>query len=131
MEDPVAVFGRHEEWGGIIIPIPNHIYHHSSYDTVVRPYWSHNCVFSSMVVERSHIVSMIDCCIKFLLRITSRREWNDKIGPLRTWKAQLVLERIRRNVAARTIQRQFRESMSNPAYDMCKRRLLREFAEGI
>jgi len=54
-----------------------------------------------------------------------------EIRILDAWKTQLVLEKLQRNAAARTIQRQFKESISNPAYGLCKQRLLREFAEDI
>jgi len=35
----------------------------------------------------------------------------------------------RRNNSAKIIQDQFRESIANPSYEMCKRRLLREYYE--
>lgn len=86
-------------------------------------------VVSSMAIERSRLLALIDRCIRRYRRPLSYRPCACTI--LESWKTQLVLEKIRRNRSAKTIQRQFRESMSNPAYDMCKRRLLREFAEGI
>lgn len=77
-------------------------------------------VMSSMVVEREYLLDVIHYC-------------NVRYGPsarLDAWKKDLVLERIRRNMAVRLVQKQFRESVSNPGYGMCKRRLLRELAEG-
>jgi hypothetical protein len=46
---------------------------------------------------------------------------------LRSWRSELVLGRLRRSVATRSIQRQFRKVISDPSYDMCRRRLVREF----
>lgn len=86
-------------------------------------------VMASMVLERQHLVGMIDRCIAALQKEAFLE--NTEIHPvhvtLENWKKELVIERIRRSMSARTVQRQFRESMSNPAYVMCKRRLLREF----
>lgn len=90
-------------------------------------------VLASMSLERHHLVCMIDRCIAALRTYAFSKD--TQIHPvhvaLENWKKDLVLERIRRNMAARTIQRQFRESMSNPGFRLCKQRLLREFAEGI
>lgn len=46
---------------------------------------------------------------------------------LLNWTASLVLQGIRETIAARSLQRQFREAIANPCYQMCKNRLLREF----
>lgn len=78
-------------------------------------------VMSSMVVERAYLLDLIQHCT----------ERYGKSMCLDAWKKKLVLEKIRWNRAARRVQRQFRESVSNPAYGLCKRRLLRELAEGI
>ena len=134
MEDPVYVFGRTDvttqPWGPVhytLVIIPETTYYicdywntYSDMRPQVRLYLD---VMSAMTVERTHLVAMIDRCIK--------TESNDTIEPLWSWKAKLVLEKLQRSAAARMIQRQFRETMSNPAYGLCKRRLLREFAEGI
>jgi hypothetical protein len=45
----------------------------------------------------------------------------------RAFRNSLVLQGIRKKTAARAIQRQFKEAIANPAYRMCKNRLLREF----
>lgn len=93
--------------------------------------------WSPMDVPRSRVIQLIDASILSLnsdikTRIQEIAEVMIKeIRVLDAWKTQLVLEKLQRNAAARTIQRQFKESISNPAYDICKRRLLREFAEGI
>lgn len=101
--------------------------------------WSfEHTVMSSMVAERAYLIDLIDryvesCkqpCRSYCI-FYFNTEWPRIQFYLKAWKTQLVLERIRRNIAARTIQRQFRESMSNPGYRLCKQRLLREFAEGI
>ena len=145
MEDPVAVCGRmldsvpYVPNHGIYVIIPEttyYIYNYRTHEThtnctYLRSLSVYGAVLSAMTVERSHLVAMIDRCIKKLYREISTVDSNNLIGPLWTWKMKLVLERIRRNAAARTIQRQFKESVSNPAYGLCKRRLLREFAEGI
>ena len=48
---------------------------------------------------------------------------------LLNWTASLVFQDIREKMAARSVQRQFREAMSNPDYQMCKNRLLSEHAQ--
>jgi hypothetical protein len=86
-------------------------------------------VLSSMVIERNRLIKIIQDFVAPQL-VESRQDCRDFArSRLVAWKAHLILERIRRNRAAKTIQRQFRECMSNPAYDLCKRRLLREFAD--
>jgi putative hemolysin len=149
----VAVFGRSdvtahpwESERSTLIAIPEttcYIYDYQNTYSVMRPQMCLYCiVMSAMVVERSQLVAMIDRTISITVAnntITNYNQYHcsEQYESLWTWKTQLILERIRRNRAARTVQRQFRESMSNPAYDMCKRRLLREykllreFAEGI
>ena len=138
MEDPVAVCGRmldevpYVPNHGMYVIIPEstyYIYNYRTNCTFLHSLSVYGAVLSAMTVERSHLVAMVDRCIKKLYREISTDDSNNLIGPLWTWKTQLVLERIRRNMAARTIQRQFRESMSNPAYGLCKQRLLREFAD--
>jgi hypothetical protein len=152
MEDPVAVFGLSDvtvqPWGperSTHIPIPGttcHIYEVSAppdncrnaCSVILQSDWpetSTRVVMSSMVVERTRLIKMIDRCTKTLVRYSTNTIQYATIEPLWKWKAQLVFERLRRNRSARTIQKQFRECMGNPAYDMCRRRLLREFAEGI
>ena len=42
-----------------------------------------------------------------------------------------VLQAARRHVAARRIQRAFRQAMGNPSYTMCRRRLMWEFEEEL
>ena len=158
-EDLVAVFGRSDitiqPWGperSTHIHIPEtmcHIYEVSAPpdncrdacsviiqtdwpETSTRPQrcW-YGVVMSSMVIERTRLIKMIDRCTRALVRYSTSTIQYATIEPLWKWKAQLVLERIHRNRACRTVQRQFRESMSNPTYGLCRRRLLREFAEGI
>lgn len=48
---------------------------------------------------------------------------------LREFRNGLVLQGIRKKVAARSIQGAFRNAIANPAYRLCKKRLLREFME--
>jgi hypothetical protein len=89
-------------------------------------------VLSSMVIERTRLIEFIQEFIDSSRPDKTRQDALDWARPrLEAWKRQLVLERFRRNRSARTIQRQFRESMSNPGYELCKRRLLREFADMI
>jgi hypothetical protein len=101
------------------------------YDTRDYHWIGKGIVLSSMVIERSRLLKVIE---RYIQELHARRLVNFQclVKPrLEAWKAQLVLKRIRRNMSARTVQRQFRECMSNPGYALCKRRLLREFAEGI
>lgn len=94
------------------------------------PWRFEGIVMASMAVERDHLVSMIDRCIAAL----GRRAFfeNAPKHPIHVslwnWKMDLVLEKLRRNAAARSIQARFKKSVSDPKYDMCKRRLAREFA---
>lgn len=85
-------------------------------------------VLSSMVIERTRLIQSID---RYIQELYERRLTSPVKPRLKAWKAQLILERIRRQWAARRVQKQFRESVSNPSYGLCKRRLLRELAEGI
>jgi hypothetical protein len=43
------------------------------------------------------------------------------------FRAAAISHAVRVKAAARTIERQFREAMANPAYQLCKKRLHREF----
>jgi hypothetical protein len=141
MEDPVWVFGRTDDTITCIhIPDTDWYIHDTIRDderlTRMWPFmesyqWFENTwktkglVMSSMVIERGHLIDIFNRCMDNYKRpsyITA---------DLDAWKTQLVFERLRRNVAARIVQRQFRECMSNPGYALCRRRLLREFAEGI
>lgn len=161
MEDPVAVFGRTGDppnselqtlrlvsgYTSTYIHIPDtdwymhdwsmHYAHYGDYRSM-RIFSSKyrwiglGIVLSSMVIERTRLIEFIQEFIDSSRPDKTRHDVIDWARPrLKAWKKELVLERVRRNRAARTIQRQFRESMGNPAYDMCRRRLLREFAEGI
>lgn len=148
MEDPVYVFGRtdmsryKENRTFTFIHVPDtDWYMYDEYDgertmrifSCKRNWIGKGIVLSSMVIERIRLIKIIQDLATYRDSKTSRdSRLRDFARPrLEAWKAHLVLERIRRNVAARTIQRQFRESMSNPAYALCNQRLLREFAEGI
>jgi hypothetical protein len=160
MEDPVCVFGRtddlprHETFVCIHIP-ETEWYMHDLYDgdqsmTRVFPGTMYlfptrvysdtgdlhlddssigkGIVLSSMVLERTRLIEVLDRyveeCRLAILKCPVRTR-------IEAWKAQLVLEKLQWNRSARIVQRQFRECMSNPGYALCKRRLLREFAEGI
>jgi hypothetical protein len=153
MEDPVAVFGRSD----VLCPNPTfcNCHHPSAKTTYVclldtewsiedfahdtgeyretHIYWglSRVLVASSMIIERANLIDLIDRCLE-RGRQSMRHDTRVVLVPLlESWKKELVLERIRRNKSARTIQKYFKESMSNPGYALCRRRLLREFAEGI
>ena len=145
MEDPVYVFGRfwpshfRTNTSFICIHIPNtDWYMLDTYEGDQRTmrvlsskrHWiGVGIVLSSMVIERTRLINIIQDFIAPRL-LETRQDFRLIARPrLKAWKAQLVLEKIRRNAAARMIQRQFKESMSNPAYGLCKRRLLREFAD--
>ena len=48
---------------------------------------------------------------------------------LRTFRDELVVQGLRKEKAARAIQRAYREARDNPGYHMCKKRLLSEHAQ--
>jgi hypothetical protein len=91
-------------------------------------YIDNGIVLSAMDIERTRLIEIID---RYIQELVTRRLGCSVRPRLKAWKAQLILDRIRRQWAARRVQKQFRESVSNPGYGLCKRRLLRELAEGI
>jgi hypothetical protein len=101
-------------------------------------------VLGPVSLERSDVLAMLDRAIRHCDRVIDNCETQPKqygafqslIGEhtrvkdaVGSWKTSLVLERLRRKIAARVIQRTFRASMSNPVYHMCRDRLLREFKD--
>ena len=92
-----------------------------------------------MTIDRSSLLRVIDRCILYCegavpLRLQEsfrglKREFSSKKACLMEWRTELVASGVQRRWAARTIQKQFRESLSNPEYVLCRRRLLHEFKE--
>lgn len=151
MEDPIRVLGRSDcttehcsIWCNGLVPAHVTYVHVPDTDWFIYDSLPVSClhrathmyceqssliVVSAMVTERAYLIDLMDRCIQRYRRPLSYRP--AECALLEAWKKELVLERIRRNRAARRVQKQFRESVSNPTYGLCKRRLLREFAEGI
>jgi hypothetical protein len=154
MKDPVSVFGRVDvippfrQVTCIHLPDTNFYIHeilpkssdermiaavnfmqtyHLIDETSFKWEWQ-NTVMSSMVVERAYLLDLIQ---RYMNRYGNSSILQDIIVYIEAWKKELVLDPIRRQWAARRVQKQFRESMSNPSYRLCKRRLLRELSEGI
>jgi hypothetical protein len=86
---------------------------------------------STVSLPLSYVLETIDRAIRqaglLSPKAKQRRREQSAVAGMRAWKSALILESLRRSLATRTIQKQFRESMGNPAYQMCKNRLLREF----
>lgn len=154
MKDPVCVFGRVDvippfrKVTCIHLPDTNFYLHdilpHSSDERMIAAVnfmqtyhlidetsfkweWK-DTIMSSMVVERAYLLDLIQ---RYMNRYGNTSILQDIIVYIDAWKKELVLDPIRRQWAARRVQKQFRESVSNPSYGLCKRRLLRELAEGI
>ena len=97
----------------------------------------------SVEIPRTHLIWLAKDAIKFHKRqldtflkkhprITRRVQ--GEIKKLETFLEPLLLKEflskgIRQKIAARSIQRAFRNAIENPGYRMCKNRLLREFQE--
>ena len=99
-------------------------------------------------IERSALISYIDHILEVsavMIRFSTFRRvnlsslnknkcyFNALSKALKKWRADVIqngrVQKLRKKVAARTIQRAFRRAIGNPAYQMCKNRLLREFQE--
>jgi hypothetical protein len=88
-------------------------------------------VMASMRIERSRLLAMIERCAERELSV-ARERYRAVRRELEDWKVHLVMEKellVRKNTAAKKIQEAFREAASNPAFAICRRRLLREFAQ--
>lgn len=89
-----------------------------------------------MDLPRPVVLGYISACIQCLQKSVQvnphcKESLVREIRALETWKATLILEGLRRRLAARAIQRQFREAIANPAYTLCQKRLLQEFRDFI
>jgi len=105
----------------------------STWSLDLSPLYEPQKAFVSMSIPRSIMVRYIHASTEFLkknLKVCEESKLKE-IRALDVWKKMLVLEGLCRCQAARTIQRQFREAMANPAYFMCQKRLLREFQDNI
>lgn len=94
----------------------------------------------NVALPRSYLIRQVDMHIKYMQHSLDTmlvghprisRRYREQLKKLETFRKTLErnerLVGIRKKVAARSIQRQFKESISNPGYRMCKNRLLREF----
>jgi len=76
-------------------------------------------------IPRKQLMRLIDGALATTVHKTM-------IGALLDWRRALVqdgLVSIRHRLAAKAIQRSFREANTNPAYQLCKNRLIRESTE--
>lgn len=88
-----------------------------------------------MDIERSSLIEIIDRCIRYCQGIVPLRMHPSKFTMqlatkksfLLNWRKELVFLGLRRRWAAKTIQKQIRESLSNPGYVLCRKRLLHEY----
>jgi hypothetical protein len=87
---------------------------------------------SDLLLDRKGLIGILGRALAFHDRINETNK-TDKRTPLRqaaeTWRTQLVLREVREQMAARSIQRQFRKAVSTPTYGLCQKRLLGEFED--
>lgn len=153
MEDPVAIQryqGRthklsHMEW--IQVAGTNVYLENSTREPMTIPYHGigiagafNSIPFQTVTRPRSDVLEVIDRGIAYCQswvqcsRIIPVDAWEEvnimyPLTCLESWRTQVILDSIRRSLATRVIQRQFRKVISDPLYKMCQRRLLREFTD--
>lgn len=155
----VPVFGcvwtGHESWVDCVLPVTRtyvhvpgtewfleesvrtyHSDHLDSLEVVFRPEYfiegTVDCVpivMGAMELPLARLVSMIDRWKFYRCPLSPMRASNRVPLPDVRMLREFRDSAIRTNAAAKTVQRRFRESISDPAYAMCRRRLLREFRE--
>jgi len=75
-------------------------------------------------IQRKHLMRLIDGALTIADEEMSEVVW--------AWRRMLVqdgLVSIRKRLAAKAIQRSFRQANTNPAYQLCKNRLIHESTE--
>lgn len=151
MEDSVSVLGTQvtcvdEAWGfltpqGDVIErrITSHLTYVKIPETntyilnIDRPGFPELCSCDTRSLELSLLYGARKPFVSIDLPRSVLLEYIDSVknrpDTLDAWKATLVLEGIRKRLAARTIQRRFKRCISDPTFRMCQNRLRREFLD--
>jgi len=96
--------------------------------------------FHTMTRPRSEVLAIIDRGIAYCklwiqcAQFVPRDAWEElnivyPMNCMESWRKKVILGGIRKCMAARMIQKQFRKAISDPTYKMCQSRLLREFRD--